>query len=278
VSVVGMPLPLAVMSVLAAARFRNLNVPRGATLRRPVHVAPHSVIDDIKANQCAADVVKRPLITCSWSYTQGACTTTTDGLCRAGSCGLISCDCEPAPVRLQPPWVVLGLNVSNALSPVKIQRAFNTKMKALHPELNTACARRASAEFHSARRARDTLMALALDNDAKCPQQPSTSISAAAATFLSGRRGQVRDQNLKTKGAQLAAKMPLGLALYRVFKEWLRARKGRFVRGWREWAHTTVRDVLKFPKAVLAYARTNRNLIAISFLSLAFLQAPMLIA
>lgn len=56
---------------------------------------------------------------------------------------------------------MLDLSLSSALSKTAVHEAFQTKVFYLHPAKNTACLKRASAEFVAARRARDTLMALA---------------------------------------------------------------------------------------------------------------------
>ena len=95
---------------------------------------------------------------CKYSLYQGTCEP--ENVCRVGACGLITCDCKRTPANQMFMWDALDLNFTSALNSAAIERAFQLKVRSLHPERNAACVRRASAEFLAAKRARDSLMAL----------------------------------------------------------------------------------------------------------------------
>ena len=75
-------------------------------------------------------------------------------------CGVLGCDCRPLPAKVWPPWDVLNISPSDALSRTAIQDAFNAKADLLHPSLNAACIPLAASNLQAAKRARDTLMIL----------------------------------------------------------------------------------------------------------------------
>ena len=88
------------------------------------------------------------------------CLSISKVICRAPlarRCGLFSCKCS-LPPHTEQPWEVLGINLT--FSPDAVERAFQTKSWVLHPEHNSACLRRASAEFTVVKRARATLMSM----------------------------------------------------------------------------------------------------------------------
>ena len=131
------------LALLGAARVRVAPArPGGASFVKPVPVY----------ERCAISAAPAPR--CVWTRSVGCS-------CGRPSCGLFGCQCLRTPLVDRPPWEVLDLNISSALSSSAVLEAFEEKTRLLHPAKNTACLRQASAEFVAARRARDTLFSLA---------------------------------------------------------------------------------------------------------------------
>jgi len=81
--------------------------------------------------------------------------------CRVRRCGVMTCQCEPAPTATRTPWGILELNLSSALDPNTVQHAFCSRAELLRPDRNSARIHCAATEFIVARRARDVLLSLA---------------------------------------------------------------------------------------------------------------------
>ena len=116
-----------------ARRLMQPRAPAARTISRPARLVT-----------CAAAVAP---VTCSWHRAAGTCSPSA--LCRAHSCGILTCKCSRTPSSARAPWDLLGLNFSESLDNAAVAKAFGSKATALHPAKNGACLRLANSEFVS---------------------------------------------------------------------------------------------------------------------------------
>ena len=149
--------PSATSSVMAARPAAPLLHGLTTTQWRPSIDLPSISISSSDSVQCMVLLADAD---CEWK--RGRCVTSSyslAGKCVASNCGLINCVCVGRTSGRLLPWVTL--NVSAAASASEIRHAYATAALGLRSDANPGCVMAARQASLAARRARDTMLALA---------------------------------------------------------------------------------------------------------------------